>query len=136
MACQGGLDEYGDHGTVCPYGTGLIYRHDIIVGAYSKLLTEGKIEHTVEQRHLIEGSGMKPADIMAKLGPNGEYLCLDVGVTSTTRDTVIDKCKQTRLHAAPEQGNKMLLSFRLAGKFMSQALLMKVLRVSLEYQDY
>eukprot|EP01083_Nonionella_stella_P108118 314062_1 len=100
MACHGGLDEYGDHGTVCPYGTGLIYRHDIVVGAYSKLLTEGKIEHTVEQRHLIEGSGMKPADIMAKLGSNGEYLCLDVGVTSTTRDTVIDKTKNTRLHAA------------------------------------
>ena len=101
MECGEVLDKYGDKAVVCKYGTGLIYRHDLLVLTISSLLKQANVMHDVELRHLFNNNAMKPADIFVKnWGNDGQCVAFDIGITSVTRDSIVDKSSNKLLAAA------------------------------------
>ena len=101
MECCGKLDKHGDHAVVCKYGTGVIYRHDLIVLGISHLLKQSNIKHVIELRHLFKNNNMKPADIyIENWTDSGGSAAIDIGITSVTRDTILDESESKLLSAA------------------------------------
>ena len=85
MQCGEKLDKHGDKAVICKYGTGLIYRHDLLVLTISSLLKQANVGHEVELRHLFNGNLMKPADIFIdNWGNDGKCVAIDIGITSGT----------------------------------------------------
>ncbi len=92
----------GDHGAICKYGKGIIYRHDVLVRGFSKLMKGGNIIHTIEPRNLLDGTHMKPADINSYISADGKMTALDIGITSCTKSSTLHIAKNRKLHCANE----------------------------------
>ena len=113
MECGEKLDKFGDNAIICKYGTGLIHRHDLLVLTISGLLKQANIKHDIELRHLFAENGMKPADIfIANWNEDGKCVAFDIGVTSVTRDSIIDKSKDKLLIAATEFYNHKINKYK------------------------
>ncbi len=98
---EGCIDDFGDHALRCKHGTGRGLRHNLIKNWLNGQINDVGCTTQLEKPGLLDNSD-RPADIYVFEWEQGQNVALDVGVTSVSRPTIVQKASTTRGAACAE----------------------------------
>ena len=98
-ACHAQTDKKGDHAIVCAYQGERISRHNQLRDALFQTAVQASLSPAREERALIPGGEVRPADVFLPSWSNGRDTALDVTVVSPLQQSLVDKATEEKSHA-------------------------------------
>ena len=99
IACQRHNDKLGDHALHCGHTGERISRHNHLRDALHEIAAAAALNPSKEDRFLIPGEDVRPADVLLPYWENGRDTAVDVTVVSSLQEATVANAAVTPGHA-------------------------------------